>query len=167
MSAMKTPTHSAAYKVWDTLRLKNSATGANADFIQMLADAGISEADRVIDGVTFGLPVQQNEAGTKRALAVYVWGENAYHYDPNTGFRALVCEVDFLLANNDRTRYLKYMDCLIAYLESMDVGFDRNVVYGSVSHADKDTNERVTLVLEIDLEPRTDGEESDSVEVVN
>lgn len=160
----KTPTQSAVYKVWKTLKGDGPV---NAEFIAMLADVGISEADRMIEGVSFGLPLQQNENGTRRALAVYVWGENAYHYEPTTGFCGLVCEVDFLLANGDGPRCLKYMDCLIQFVDAIEVGYDRHVVYASVSHADKDSNERVTLVLEIDLEPRTDGESVDGVEVID
>ncbi len=133
--------------------LKDQKTGeVHPDFKAHLESFGLNAE---INNIRFGLTQQQSSSGALRNIGVYVQGDNIYDADMD-GSASFAVIVDFLLRNGDSGSYLKYGDCLISYLNSLPIGFHCWVQNASTSLASSDSNNRVTALVIVMLEPVTD-----------
>jgi len=146
-----TPVHSEVLKLYYSLKDKDTKL-IHADFKAYLEAYGLSSE---IDSIKFGFTDQQTPEGTSRNIGVYVTGESMYDAD-GEGNASFAVVVDLLLKNSDSVSYLKYADCLTAYLNSLGLGFGSWVQGVSYSLAGNGTNVRVTALMIIMLSPLTD-----------
>jgi hypothetical protein len=146
-----TPVHSAVNKLYFLL-YDYTTKGIHPAFKAFLEAYGLGSE---INSIKLGLTDQQSPEGTLRNIGVYMNGDNMYDEDEE-GNASFAVVVDFLLRNSDAALYMKYADCLKAYLRSLPIGYYRWVQGISYSLATSTTNVRVTALMIIMLNPLTD-----------
>jgi len=149
---VETPVNDNVIRIYYSLKDRTTG-GVHPDFVRYLEACGL-ETD--INDIRFGLTKQQSKEGNHRNIGVFMNGEGLYDADEQ-GNESFAVVVDFLLKNSDSNTYLKYADCMKAYLNSLNIGWWRYVTSVSYSLADATKNTRVTLLMIVFLAPVTDG----------